>query len=63
MISHSELSELEEILKQCERELLEMSWVEKQGSDLKDMNFKSPIFRFIWLKLRERKSQGKDSVS
>ena len=45
--------ELQRILKDCEKELLEMSLLEAKGGEVKDMKFKSPIFRFIWLKLTE----------
>ena len=47
------LKNLEKVLSQCEKDLLEMSLILEEGADLRNPHFKTPIFRFIWLKLTE----------
>jgi len=45
--------ELQQILKQCEKDLLEMALLQTGGGPLREKDFETPIFRFIWLKLTE----------
>ena len=48
-------AELNQILQQCEKDLIKMSMVETKGGMMRDLSFYTPIFRYIWLKLNERK--------
>jgi len=52
---------LEPILRQCEIELLEMAYIQKDGAPSQETgNFQTPIFRFVWVKLfRPILNQGK----
>lgn len=44
---------LETLLRQCEKELLDMSFIEMQGYEISSARFKTLVFRFLWAKLTE----------
>ena len=45
--------ELEKILRQCEKELMELSLITREGGNIQGFNFHTPVFRFLWLRLTE----------